>query len=90
VDALPVHTCQSQKEAEDRLHPTAYSDLWDCVASSVDSITKALPELYQSGGYARIELTKQLDRLVDIMERAAHPMIKIDGQNDQSPDAGAK
>lgn len=60
------------------------SDFWGCVAASVDSITKALPELYQSDGYARIELTKQLDRLVDIMERAAHPMMKIDGQNEKS------
>jgi hypothetical protein len=78
-----AHLEPAEEKADEPLPRTTCSDFWGCVAASVDSITKALPELYQSDGYARIELTKQLDRLVDIMERASFPMMKIDGQNSQ-------
>jgi hypothetical protein len=59
------------------------SDFWGCVAASVHSIASALPRVPHSEGYARIELATQLKRLVDIIERASFPVMKIDGQNSE-------
>lgn len=57
------------------------SDFWGCVARSVEAIAGSLPQVPHGNGYARIELATQLKRLVDIMERASMPLLKIDSQN---------
>ena len=63
-------------------------DFWGCVARSVEAIAAALPRVPHGNGYALIELATQLKRLVDIIERASMPLLKIDSQNvdvDASP-----
>jgi hypothetical protein len=49
---------------------------------SVEAIAGSLPQVPHGDGYARIELATQLKRLVDIMDRASLPLMKIDSQND--------
>jgi hypothetical protein len=57
------------------------SDFWGCVAMSVEAIAGSLPQVSHINAFTRIELATQLKRLVDIMDRASLPLIKIDSQN---------